>query len=100
MTYKFMQEMKEKSYIDIEGSVWYGEYTSHSVCFWSLDDCGNRGFGINITPEEIRILFFDDSPEDIIFESSEKGLEKAKQTVADMIDNICSDLDNIVKRLI
>lgn len=93
MTYKFMQEMQKLPYITIEGSIWYGSYRQHGVCFWSVDEQGNRGFGVDIIPEEMRVLFFDGSPEDIVFECSSEGLEQMKQTVAKMIKDICAEID-------
>lgn len=94
MTFSFMKKMQELPCISIQGSMWVGDRSKYGISFWSTDDHGNRGFGIKITSEEIRILFFDGTPEDITFESTFDGLELAKQTIGEIIDNICSDLSN------
>ncbi len=92
MTFSFMKKMQDLPYILIQGSMWLGDRSKYGVCFWSIDDHGDRGFGIKITSEEIRVLFFDGTPEDITFDSTSEGLELAKQTIGVMINNICSDL--------
>lgn len=93
MTFSFMRKMQELPYIMIQDSMWLGDRSKYGVCFWSVDEHGERCFGMKISPEEIRILFFDGSPEDIVFESTPEGLELSKQTMIKMIDNICSDLN-------
>lgn len=94
MTFSFMKKMQELPYILIQGSMWLGDRSKYGICFWSIDDHGDRGFGIKITSEEIRVLFFDGTPEDITFESTLEGLEFAKQTIGKMIDDICSNLND------
>ena len=93
MNPEFVEKMKALPFLDVNGSRWYTDHREHGVCFWSEDGCGTNGFGIHIIPTEIRVLFFDGSPEDIVFECSEEGLENVKRTVTTMINEICSELE-------
>ncbi len=93
MTFSFMKKMQELPYIMIQDSMWLGDRSKYGVCFWSVDEHGDRLFGLKITPEEIRVLVFDGSPEDIVFESTSAGLELSKRTMIKMIDKICVGLN-------
>ncbi len=94
MTFSFMTRMQRLPYILIQESMWLADRSKYGVCFWSMDEYGDSCFGLKITSEEIRVLFFDGTPEDITFDSTPDGLELAKQTIGEMIDNVCSDLND------